>query len=667
MKAAIAFLLVVAVVTSAEKPDESIPEFVEFLNDAEGSWGTDTEEVQASVSATSRAAKLSGVHKMIDNIEELIAYSKAVVDKAKRLKGSHSSATHSVIFNALINYASVKPKDMVVQYAKQTGNLKKFFDKGLAEYILSHMNKAILAGDGVVIVKQVGLSGATKAVLDYKTLGLRAEPAFFKKLTADLSTYEAATTAVAEESGNADNMAAMECLQKGQMHAYKTFLERVQEKYKQQQEDEVAKIVEAADKSEVKAFSKTPSVPVEAPAGMKGAEDEVHQLSQVALKASTTSEPSYKQMQKEAKDMAAEWARGHASACSDTVDVVKKIEQGQKASPNCDAMAGEYELGATITIKKGAIKGVYKDAKLMNEPLQGTVDDETKTACTGSATGHRISVQGGAATATFKFDKKTGIITWSSGQKWTKGSSKKPAKKPSKPTLSCVMKKSVGNKLGASTVKSPGGAYTIMGGGYQQKNHGYNKAAGVEQFSFSKDTYACDAGFGDGNADCFGVFCTLKDKKGAAKLKCQEKKCRVNKESKSCTATLDKGYVMTGGGLINHYRTWDKNSQFEQSRPNGNGWLSDMGFGWGDFTSTVRGCKGIKCVTEVSKQGDATVAKCPKGYMVTGCGIQNDNHDFNKLSLFEYMVPDVKGNKCDCNMGAGIGKDKCYARCCKAA
>jgi hypothetical protein len=237
---------------------------------------------------------------------------------------------------------------------------------------------------------------------------------------------------------------------------------------------------------------------------------------------------------------------------------------------------------------------------------------------------------------------------------------------PPNPKLECTLRKSAGTGSGWSKIKAPGGLYQITGGGYHQKNTAYNKAAGVEQFSFDGNTYACDSGFGPGNNDCFGIYC----KKGDAKaLECQTKSCRVNRESKSCTATLDKGYVMTGGGLVNHYRDhWDSHSQFEQSRPSGNnGWLSDMGFGWGDFTSTVRGCKGLKCVTKISKQGDATAASCPIGYTLTGCGIQNDMHDFNKLSLFEYVIPDVKGNKCSCNMGAGTGKDKCYARCCKSA
>jgi len=90
-----------------------------------------------------------------------------------------------------------------------------------------------------------------------------------------------------------------------------------------------------------------------------------------------------------------------------------------------------------------------------------------------------------------------------------------------------------------------------------------------------------------------------------------------------------------------------------------------MGFGWGDFTSYVRGCKGISCKTVQSGVADAASIKCPSGYTVTGCGMRNHYGGFDKLSLFEQMVPDLNYNGCKCNMGEGAGKDSCFARCCK--
>merc|ERR1711871_580755 len=44
------------------------------------------------------------------------------------------------------------------------------------------------------------------------------------------------------------------------------------------------------------------------------------------------------------------------------------------------------------------------------------------------------------------------------------------------------------------------------------------------------------------------------------------------------------GYTLTGGGMINHYRSWDKKSGFEQMYPDGNQYNCDTGFGPGPVT-----------------------------------------------------------------------------------
>ena len=71
---------------------------------------------------------------------------------------------------------------------------------------------------------------------------------------------------------------------------------------------------------------------------------------------------------------------------------------------------------------------------------------------------------------------------------------------------------------------------------------------------------------------------------------------------------LPAGYTMTGGGLYNHYRHFNKKAGFEESRPSGNKWRGDMGFGWGDYTVYVRGCKGVKCKTVTSGVGNYKTA-----------------------------------------------------------
>jgi hypothetical protein len=237
-----------------------------------------------------------------------------------------------------------------------------------------------------------------------------------------------------------------------------------------------------------------------------------------------------------------------------------------------------------------------------------------------------------------------------------------PPPTPAPTPLTCTtMTKTNGGSGGGSTLAKAG--YTVTGCAIQNKEGGYDAKSGVEAYAPSgNDKCGCDSGFGSGKNNCFATVC----KRGQG-LDCVTKSCRVNRKGHSCTASLPTGYTMTGGGLINHYRTWDKHAQFERSQPSGNGWLSDMGFGWGDFTSYVRGCKGLTCKTVSQGVADAPSAKCPSGYTLTGCGMRNGYTKFDKLAKFEYVIPNSDTNVCKCNLGAGTGKTTCFARCCKNA
>jgi len=225
------------------------------------------------------------------------------------------------------------------------------------------------------------------------------------------------------------------------------------------------------------------------------------------------------------------------------------------------------------------------------------------------------------------------------------------------------------NNAGHTNTVNPGKCKNakLVGGGMSQ-TRGWGKLGAIERFypksAGSTGTYQCDTGFGAGHLTCFGVYAS---NNGRA-LTCQTRSKRMNKKSGSGTAVLDAGYVMTGGGIVTHYTKWDNHAQFERSEPHGNnGWISDMGFGWGDYTSYVTGCKGLKCKTVESKRGDGTEAKCPAGYKVTGCGMRNHYGKMDKKSAFEQMQPADSLDRCVCNMGIGAGDDSCFARCCKMA
>jgi len=192
----------------------------------------------------------------------------------------------------------------------------------------------------------------------------------------------------------------------------------------------------------------------------------------------------------------------------------------------------------------------------------------------------------------------------------------------------------------------------------------WDKKAGFEEAMPESNHYRCDTGFGPGKLTCYARAC----KTNVGALSCTTRSVRFTGSGVK-EAHLPVGYTMTGGGLLNHYRTWNKKAGFEESRPNGNSWRGDMGFGWGDYTVYVRGCKAPKghtlnCVTRHVKGVNYNKVKCPSGYVVTGCGVNNHHRKWDAKSGFEAVNP-ASNTQCDCDTAFGSGDNTCYARCCK--
>merc|ERR1711988_458331 len=189
---------------------------------------------------------------------------------------------------------------------------------------------------------------------------------------------------------------------------------------------------------------------------------------------------------------------------------------------------------------------------------------------------------------------------------------------------------------------------------------------GFEEALPEGNHFRCDTGFGPGRLTCYA----RSSKSNVGALSCITRS-RHFKGSGVRDATLPHGYVMTGGGLNNHYRGWNARAGFEETRPNGSGWRGVMGFGWGDYTVFVRGCKPPKgsklvCVTRQSNVGNYNKVSCPAGFTVTSCGVNNHYRRWDKLSGYESHFP-ASNTQCHCDTGFGHGKNQCYARCCKLA
>merc|ERR1712054_153028 len=135
----------------------------------------------------------------------------------------------------------------------------------------------------------------------------------------------------------------------------------------------------------------------------------------------------------------------------------------------------------------------------------------------------------------------------------------------------------------------------------------------------------------------FRVICKSPEKPAAAPapviapsvLQCQVASAKSNKAG-VVKPSAKAGATVTGGGIINHYRKWDKKAGFEESYPEGNQYRCDMGFGPGQVT-----CYGIYCSFSNSKTplvcttkstsfngSGLRVAKLPAGYTMTGGGLK---------------------------------------------
>merc|ERR1712139_55652 len=137
--------------------------------------------------------------------------------------------------------------------------------------------------------------------------------------------------------------------------------------------------------------------------------------------------------------------------------------------------------------------------------------------------------------------------------------------------LMCHTTTARSNNAGVIRARSSRG-YVSLGGGMVNNYRSWNKLGAFEEAMPEGNHFRCDTGFGPG------------------RLTCPTRSLRF-RGSGVRDVRLPGGYVMTGGGLYNHYRHFNARAGFEETRLNGNAWRGDMGFGWGDYTVYVRGCR----------------------------------------------------------------------------
>merc|ERR1712057_101102 len=247
-------------------------------------------------------------------------------------------------------------------------------------------------------------------------------------------------------------------------------------------------------------------------------------------------------------------------------------------------------------------------------------------------------------------------------EKKAKAAAAEKAKTDTRNSFTCATRSTKSNNAGVIYIGAHSG-YTTTGGGMNNHYRSWDAKSAFEEMMPEGDRFRCDTGFGPGQLTCYSQSCKVN-----GGLSCGIWSGRFT-GSGSKTVNVPSGYTMTGGGLYNHYRSFNQKAGFEESYPHGNGWKGDMGFGWGDYTVYVRGCKvnkaghSLSCTNAVSGRGNSGTANCPGGYKLTGCGIVNHYRSWDAKAGFEQTHP--HGNGCLCDSGFGHGDMQCYARCCK--
>jgi hypothetical protein len=156
-------------------------------------------------------------------------------------------------------------------------------------------------------------------------------------------------------------------------------------------------------------------------------------------------------------------------------------------------------------------------------------------------------------------------------------------------------------------------------------------------------------------------------------------KCTINKKSSNSAGLVHvgpaKGTTVTGGGMNNRYRGWDKLGMFEDMYPGNNRFTCDTGYGPGKLTcysiSCSKGGKPLKCETRKKTKnnfsGIAKISPRRRKYTMTGGGLINHYRGGNgwkgRKSMFEDSRPSGRGWVGD--MGAGRGDFTAYVRGCK--
>merc|ERR1711988_250633 len=285
--------------------------------------------------------------------EKKAAFIKAFHDKHK----FHPEKDQGAFFKKLAKIEKSAPVkyNMVTDYAKIIGKLTAKYFTGFGHYLITHLNKAVLFGRGVVSVRRMSFNGRNQAGFIGTILGFQHHPHYLDQISVLSSDFYASQADAIKMAKDADSQAASMWLIAGGKKKYRSFYGKIETKVKAKSEKLWKKVIHNALKGVKHAWKKHKKLHPQVPGGMLGAQEEFkRQAKKLKL-------PTNAQMVAAAKKLAEKWQKAHKKEASvvaklikkEETKVEKKVEKKEHAAKAAVKKAAAYKRAAKLMAQAG--------------------------------------------------------------------------------------------------------------------------------------------------------------------------------------------------------------------------------------------------------------------------------------------------------------------------
>merc|ERR1719163_2051542 len=212
-------------------------------------------------------------------------------------------------------YGNGLKKNIVSEYARQVGTMKRIFRRDVNAYIIRNMDRAVVFGKGVVKMKNLG--GGTMAYLDRKAVGLTEKPGYFDTLKVTYKNYVSTRMKVHDASVKADSKAASNYLIKAGKRMYKEYFKSIDRRNKHKYAVLWKKVTSGALNGQMRTWKRSKHLQPIIPGGILAAQKIVDRLwKQLKM-------PTDKKMRARAKKNAMRWMRRHKRSVSKVIEAIE--------------------------------------------------------------------------------------------------------------------------------------------------------------------------------------------------------------------------------------------------------------------------------------------------------------------------------------------------------